>query len=468
MRDVFNHDALKKDMVTRNPVDFPQIDTRSPLHHSKQMHLAPSKVHHPMAGWAASLRCLLACLWLGLPTALSAQSHHWRGPHQNGFFPDGSLSGQLDASSMNWKVALPGKGTSTPVVTKDWIVLTYAHEGQNTVAAYRRNGEPGWIALCGAEAPGKHRNGSGSNASIATDGDHFFAYFKSGHWVGLDHQGHTLWKHHLVEQYGPVSLYWDHGTSPLITSHGVVMARMHEGESWLASYAKETGALQWKQSRNFSTPTEGDHGYSSPIIAQLEGQEVILVWGAQHLTCHDIKTGKTVWSCGDFNPKKVAFWPAVASPIQAGETVVVPFGRADKKQPRLHGILLEGTGDVTKTHRRWNTSQYSSFVPSLTFDGALAICLSDRGTLAGIQPDTGQTAWVMELPKHRSSYYASPSVVGDKLIAAREDGAVFVLQLGEKPQLIGGKELGERVIASPVFDGTQLLIRSEKHLISYR
>ena len=133
---------------------------------------------------------------------------------------------------MNWKVALPGKGTSTPVVTKDWIVLTYAHEGQNTVAAYRRNGEPGWIALCGAEAPGKHRNGSGSNASIATDGDHFFAYFKSGHWVGLDHQGHTLWKHHLVEQYGPVSLYWDHGTSPLITSHGVVMARMHEGESW--------------------------------------------------------------------------------------------------------------------------------------------------------------------------------------------------------------------------------------------
>ena len=184
-RDVFNVDALKKDMVTRNSVDFPQIDTRSPLHHSKQMHLAPSKVHHPMAGWAASLRCLLVCLWLGLPTALSAQSHHWRGPHQNGFFPDGSLSGQLDASSMNWKVAVPGKGTSTPVVTKDWIVLTYAHEGQNTVAAYRRNGEPGWIALCGAEAPGKHRNGSGSNASIATDGDHFFAYFKSGHWVGL-------------------------------------------------------------------------------------------------------------------------------------------------------------------------------------------------------------------------------------------------------------------------------------------
>ena len=184
------------------------------------MHLAPPKVYHPMVSWAASLRCLLACLWLGLPAALSAQSHHWRGPHQNGFFPDGSLSGQLDASSMNWKVALPGKGTSTPVVTKDWIVLTYAHEGKNTVAAYRRNGEPGWIALCGAEAPGKHRNGSGSNASIATDGDHFFAYFKSGHWVGLDHQGHTLWKHHLVEQYGPVSLYWDHGTSPLITSHG--------------------------------------------------------------------------------------------------------------------------------------------------------------------------------------------------------------------------------------------------------
>ena len=168
-------------MVTRNSVDFPQIDTCSTLHHSKPMHLAPPKVYHPMASWAASLRCLLASLWLGpqQPPG-SVPSLAW--PPSERFFPDGSLSGQLDAFSMNRKSPYR-KGHLHPAVTKDWIVLTYAHEGQNTVAAYRRNGEPGWIALCGAEAPGKHRNGSGSNASIATDGDHFFAYFK-GHWVG--------------------------------------------------------------------------------------------------------------------------------------------------------------------------------------------------------------------------------------------------------------------------------------------
>jgi len=415
-----------------------------------------------------SLVWLLCLAGLNHLNPTMAANHHWRGPHQNGHFPDGDFSGFLDDEHLLWKEPLPGPGTSTPLVVEDLILITYAKEGTNTVAAFSIDGDLEWTAQCGTETPGRHRNGSGSNPSVTSDGKHFFAYFKSGDWVGLDAQGKTLWKRNLVQEYGEVSLYWDTGTSPLSTTTGVVITRMHEGSSWLASFHPLTGELQWKVPRDYNTPVEGDHGYSSPILTSLDGQEVILVWGGQHLTCHDPANGEVIWECGGFNPDEKPYWPAVASPMQIQNKVIVAFGRADKRQPRLHGISLRGMGDVTATQHLWENQIHSSFVPSPTTHGSLAILLSDRGTLAGIDPTTGESIWTFELPEHRSSYYASPSAGQDKLIAAREDGAVFVVNLAPEVSLFSESHLGERVIASPVFHGERLILRGEKHLMSFR
>src|SRR5438309_677838 len=56
---------------------------------------------------------------------------------------------------------------------------------------------------------GKHRNGSGSNASPATDGHAVFAYFKSGTLAALQLDGRVRWQTNLVERFGPDTLYWD-------------------------------------------------------------------------------------------------------------------------------------------------------------------------------------------------------------------------------------------------------------------
>lgn len=401
-----------------------------------------------------------------LSFSLHGQSPHWRGPEQTGRFAGGPYPERLNETTLQWKTPLPGKGTSTPIMVNNTIFLTSPNEGQDGVMAFSMNGETLWQRSLGSEVAGKHRNGSGANASPATDGERLFVYFKSGLFAGLDLEGNVLWKHNLIEQYGPDTLYWDHGTSPVVTHAGVVMTRMHKGESWLASYDPKTGELQWKTPRNYSTPTEGDHGYTTPIVTTLNEKEVVLLWGAQHLTAHDPNNGQVVWSCGNFNPRNVGFWPAVATPVLIGDVAIVPFGRADKRQPRLHGIRLTGSGDVTETNRLWKINDHSCFVPSPTTDGKHALVLSDRGVLASIDPATGSKNWTMPLTEHRSSYYASPSVAGGKLYAPREDGVVFVVDLDQQ-SILSENDLGERVIGSPVAIDNTVFIRGEKHLFSF-
>jgi outer membrane protein assembly factor BamB len=119
---------------------------------------------------------------------------------------------------------------------------------------------------------------------------------------------------------------------------------MNEGQSWLAAFDKATGQMRWKVPRNYETPVEGDHSYTTPLVIGHQGKEAVLVWGAEHLTAQDASNGELVWSCGGFNPQKVANWPAVASPVVAGNVAVVASGRADRGTPRLYGVRLGGSG----------------------------------------------------------------------------------------------------------------------------
>ena len=106
----------------------------------------------------------------------------WRGPSDSSALESGRLPSKLDESTLAWKVTLPGKGCSTPVVTKDRIYLTAPVDGQDALLAYDFEGKLVWQTVFGTEEPGKHRNGSGSNPSPATDGQQVYVTFKSGLW----------------------------------------------------------------------------------------------------------------------------------------------------------------------------------------------------------------------------------------------------------------------------------------------
>jgi outer membrane protein assembly factor BamB len=385
----------------------------------------------------------------------------WRGPHDNGSNESGSYPVKWDATTnVLWKAPLPGKGCSTPIVWNEHIYLTAPADGQDSLLAFDWSGKALWQTPLGPERPGKNRNGSGSNPSPATDGTAIFTYFKSGNLAAFEMDGKVRWQTNLLERFGKDTLYWDYGTSPVLTVKNVIASMMHHGESYLAAFDKITGELRWKVARNFKTPAEGDHSYATPIAIRHEGKEALLVWGAQHLTAHDAANGETMWSCGDFNPESKNNWVAVASPVIAGSIAVVPFGRGS----RLHGIKLGGTGDVTTSHRAWVREDTGSFVPSpIEYKGRIYL-VRDRGQVECIDPANGTTLWTGELPKASSSYYSSPAAADGKIYAAREDGAVFVVRIDGAFEVLSENKMGEPVIASPVPVANRLLIRGEKHL----
>ena len=302
----------------------------------------------------------------------------------------------------------------------------------------------------GTEETGKHRNGSGSNPSPVTDGQSVFVYFKSGTLAALDMNGQVRWQTNLIAGFGPVNLYWDQGTSPVLTDKAVVIARMHHGDSWLAAFDKATGGLRWKVPRNYETPVEGDESYASPLVIRQQGKEAVLVWGAEHITVHDAADGHVLWSCGDFNPRAMGNWPTVACPVVAGDIVVVAGGRNDRGQPRLFGIRLGGKGDVTATNRVWKREDVGTFVPTPAEYKGRVYLVRDQGEVECLDPVTGQTLWQGAFPKASARYYASPVVAAGKLYAAREDGVVYVAQAEGEFKVLAENPMAERLIASPV------------------
>ncbi|NBR84987.1 MAG: Pyrrolo-quinoline quinone [Proteobacteria bacterium] len=408
------------------------------------------------------MRFLAAVLALTTTAAVAANNWpRWRGPQDNGSTLTGEYPVKFDADSgWLWKTPLPGKGCSTPIVWNQRIYLTAPVEGKDALLALDWNGKSLWQTTLGPEKPGKHRNGSGCNSSPVTDGRSVFAYFKSGQLAAVDFDGKVRWQANLTDRFGKDTLYWDYGTSPVLTERDVVVTLMHHGESWMAAFDKATGVQHWKISRNYVTPTEGDHSYATPIVTRHAGREALLVWGAEHLTAHDAADGKLLWSCGDFNPEGNRNWVAVSSFVIAGDLVIVPYGRGS----RLHGIKLGGSGDVTASHRIWQRKDTGTFVPTPVEHAGKVYLVRDRGEVECVEPATGKTLWSGTLPKSGANYYSSPSFADGKLYAAREDGVVFVAGANGKFELLAENNMGERVIASPVPVANRLLLRGEKHL----
>ena len=85
----------------------------------------------------------------------------WRGPADNAVVDPALPVAWSDTSNVSWKVALPGRGCSTPVVWDGRIVLTAPVGGRDAALAFDTTGRELWRTAFGEERPGKHRSASG-------------------------------------------------------------------------------------------------------------------------------------------------------------------------------------------------------------------------------------------------------------------------------------------------------------------
>jgi outer membrane protein assembly factor BamB len=412
-----------------------------------------------------------AHVWVAILGLIAAMDHsglaaenwpQWRGPLGTGAAADGEYPAHFSADEgLAWKAGLPGLGTSSPAVWDDRIFVTCGIDGKDGVVCYDMQGQELWRKEFGPERPGKNPHGSGSNPSPATDGKHVVVYFKSGTLACLDMAGNEKWSTNLQERYGKDTLWWDLGTSPVIIDGVAVVAVMQTGPSYLVAFDLDSGEVKWKQPRMYECAEESDQSYTTPQVVEVAGQNVIVTWGADHLTGHNAATGKLLWESGGFNPDNSRAWRTIASASVDDGVAIVPYGRGKF----LAGVRIGGKGDITKKNRLWDRPGIGADVPTAVTRDGKAYLLSDAGQIWCLSIETGDDLWSHDLPKNRNKYYASPVLAGDKLYCAREDGIVFVGQVTDKGyEELATNNMGERIIATPVAIRGGLLIRGDEHL----
>lgn len=413
---------------------------------------------------------LLITAFVGATTCcLNASADNWpawRGPTSNGIATVGDYATLWSATeNVAWKIKLDGRGASTPIVWENNILLTMGRGGKNILVSYDRSGKRNWELEVGTEKAGKHKKASGSNPSCVTDGKLVFAYFKSGDLVAVDLKGTLKWHHNVQEMFGEDTLWWDLGTSPILTKGHVIITVMQTGPSYLAAFEKASGKSAWKVDRNLNAPEEAAQAYSTPIVEWVNGKERIYVLGADHATAHDAVTGKELWRVGGLNPTQHQYFRSISGPVLAGNILIAPYARGGS----VTGIRLGGNGDVTKSHVTWTALEVGSDVPTPTFLGdRVFICRDNgkaKGSLATLDLKSGKIVDEVLLEKNRNGFSSSPTLAGNHLYITREDGTTFVVDVSDKAKVIAANKLeDEFTVATPVLVDGKILLRTYEHL----
>jgi outer membrane protein assembly factor BamB len=407
---------------------------------------------------------------------------NWRGPALDGAAAGrGYVSSWSPTEHVLWRVKLPGLGASTPAVWGDRVVVTCEIDGKDAAIGFDRNGKEVWRRELGEVKPGKHKKATGCNSSPVTDGEHVWVYYKSGELAALNlADGAVVWQTNLQKQFGEDTLWWDLGTSPVLTAKAVVIAVMQTGPSYVAAFDRTTGSLLWKHDRMLDAPEEAAQSYSTPLVvagdaAKGEPAEMLIVLGADHVTAHDAATGREIWRVGGLNPTGHKYFRSIASPVVAGDLVIAPYARGET----ITAIRRGGKGDVTASHVAWVRTDLGADVPTPAVrDGRIVVC-TDKGRVECVDAATGKTLTKAELPKNRNAYSASPVIVDGRVIVTREDGESSVLAwpVQSNPQaaaeindelnelkVLGKGVVDEMTVATPVCVDGRIFLRTHDSL----
>ena len=387
---------------------------------------------------------------------------NWRGPDATGVAKGESYPVEFSAdTNVVWQYPLPGLGASTPILWGDSIIMTCEQDGKNCVLSVSRDGDLNWDTSLGELVAARNRKASGCNSSPVTDGELIFAYFKSGELACLNFSGEVVWQTNLQERFGEDTLWWDLGTSPVLTDDDVVIACMQTGGSYLVAFNKQSGELHWKHDRNLESPGEAAQSYTTPVVIDDGDGETIIVLGADHLTAHNSANGEMIWQVGGLNPNQARNWRSISSPVVGDGVVFAPYARGNS----LTAIRLGGRGDVTESHVAWSNDGPAADVPTPVFDDGKVYVCTDRGGVFQFNAEDGEVEQSLDLSRgRRATFSSSPVLAGGHLYLTSEEGVVYVVRIGDSLELVAENAMNDFAVATPIFCDGRIYIRTDAYL----
>jgi outer membrane protein assembly factor BamB len=411
------------------------------------------------------MRLLLGCLGVGLVVAAGgADWPQFRGPDGTGATTGTPPTEWTAADGVTWKAALPGPGSSSPVVAGDRVFVTcYSGSGdkltRHLVCAARTTGKLLWTAdVAGTANEDPYRgyiteHGYASNTPV-TDGEAVYAFFGKAGVVAFDRDGKKLWQTGVGTQSDVRG--WGSSASPVLFQNLVIVNAASEARAVLA-LDKKTGRQVWKADGNrlslsFSTPALVKAGERTDLVVAMPGE----VWGMNP------ETGKMRW-LATINPSG-----NVCPAVVPGAGVAYVTGGFTTKG--TVAVKAGGSGDVSKTNLLW-TARSSSYVPTPVLHDGRLMYVSEDGIAVCLKADGGAVVYeerlnVKGLGGASRPFYASPVLADGRLYVPSRRAGVFVLKAGDTfEQLRQNPPLDDSDFnASPAVVGKQLFLRSNKFL----
>lgn len=394
------------------------------------------------------------CLALTAPAAASDWPK-WRGPNADGSAGRRSLPVEWSTTrNIRWTVALPGWGTSSPVVYGDRVFVTSQTEQDGkksllTLCYRRETGEELWRHDFGLGA--NQRAHQKSNLAVNTPAvadDAVYVAFGNADVARYTHDGKLQWVTRYMAMFGDPKMAWGYGVSPVVLRDSILMPwDHHKGPCYLMGLDKSTGEVAWKNERPIGT------AHATPLVISHHGQTDILVSGKNRLTAFDAASHKQLWKYGEgegpFNGE------IIVSPVYGDGVVFTQLWR----QSQIHAIRLRGAGQPPELV--WVSEKPGPQEPSPVYYRGLLYVWMDNGILVCYDGKTGRELYRKRLGGACNS---SPVASGGRVYLSNNDGETFVVKAGRTFELLATNSLGERITASPAISGDELFYRTDSHL----
>jgi outer membrane protein assembly factor BamB len=362
-----------------------------------------------------------------------------------------------------WKLPLPGRGGSTPVVWGDRLFLTSVDGTNLVLLCISTHGKELWRRPLGT--PNKlFMRGLGDNASPSpsTDGKHVWVYVGTGDLACFDPNGQEVWKFNVQDRYGRFRIQHGMHITPLQYGDRLYMSLIHSGGAWVIALNKADGKEVWKVKRPSDGTNENEHSYASPVVWQKGKEAYLIVHGNDYCTGHRLEDGSEIWRVGGLNPKD-HYRPDlrfVSTPVATPDLIVIPSAKNHGVvglNPEAKGLVMPGS-----EYERWRLKNGTPDVPSpLVYEGLVYLC-GEAGWLTCLDAQTGKEHYRQRL--HPATYHASPVAAEGRIYLTARDGTVMVVKAGLTFSKIAENKLPDDIAASPVLLTGRIYLRGYKAL----
>jgi outer membrane protein assembly factor BamB len=417
---------------------------------------------------------LAICLLAGV-AALSAQQSgpsdprywaQWRGPAFTGVSKTATPPAEWsETKNIRWKVPIPGKGSSSPVVWGDRVfVLTAVPQGSaqsaagvthkfTVLAIDRKTGKTLWerVAVEGAPHEPTHREfGTFASSSAVTDGELVIASFESRGIFAFDMDGKPLWNVDLGDKR--MRMQFGEGTTPALFGNSVVVVWDHQDQSFIVSLDRKTGKEQWRKNRS-----EIDT-WATPLILPVNGKPQVIVPAMNKITSYDLATGDTVWHAPGVTMNNIP------SPVHENGLVFLMSGFRGNNLKAIR--LADAKGDLTGSPAIvWTYDRDTPYVPSpLLYDGILYFLKTNNGILSAFDAATGKPHYAAQRLDAVPNIFSSPVGAAGRVYITGQEGKTLVLKHGPTFEILHTNTLDDGFDSSPALVDTEMYLRGHKFL----